>query len=65
MERMLDIKELAERLKVPISWVYDRTRLKGPECIPHYKIGKYVRFKESEVVTFLAARRLAKEEPGT
>lgn len=65
MEKLLDIRELADRLRVPVSWVYDRTRLKGPEHIPHYKIGKYIRFKESEVATYLAARKLAKDEAGS
>jgi excisionase family DNA binding protein len=37
---------MAEKLDVPVSWVYSRTRTNE---IPFYKIGKYVKFDESEV----------------
>ncbi|MCH9032288.1 MAG: helix-turn-helix domain-containing protein [candidate division Zixibacteria bacterium] len=47
------MEELAAKLKVPVSWIYDRTRLGGPEKIPHYKIGKYVRFSGHQVEQFL------------
>jgi hypothetical protein len=42
---------LADRLKVPVSWVYQRTRL-GQQAIPHVKMGKYVRFDWDEVIAF-------------
>lgn len=57
MEHLLSAKDLAARLKVPVSWVYDRTRINGPDCIPHYKIGKYVRFSEAEVAVYLELRK--------
>ena len=44
-------QELALILKVPVSWIYQRTRL-GPVAIPFVKIGKYIRFKPEEVVKF-------------
>jgi len=53
MEELLDIGELAAKLKVPVSWIYDRTRRHGPDRIPHYKIGKYVRFSAPEVAEYL------------
>lgn len=53
MEELLDITELAAKLKVPVSWIYDRTRRHGPDRIPHLKIGKYVRFSEAEVLQYL------------
>ena len=44
------VEDLALHLRVPKTWVYDRTRENGPEVIPHIKLGKYVRFNpESEV----------------
>ena len=52
VEELITVQELAKRLKVPVSWVYQRTRL-GQEAIPHVKIGKYVRFNWEEVVDFL------------
>jgi hypothetical protein len=42
--RFLDPEGLASHLGVPKSWIYDRT---GPSCgdrIPHFKMGKYIRF---------------------
>lgn len=56
MDTYLDIKELARRLRVPVSWIYDRTRDNGADHIPHYKIGKYVRFLEAEVLEYLKKR---------
>ncbi len=53
MDTYLDIKDLAERLNVPVTWIYDRTRANGIDQIPHYKIGKYLRFLEAEVLEYL------------
>lgn len=55
-EQFIDAKELAAKLKVPISWVYDRTRNGGPDRIPFLKLGRYVRFIESEVLAYLMKR---------
>jgi excisionase family DNA binding protein len=49
-QQLIGIQEMAERLSVPVSWIYARTRTKE---VPHYKIGKYVRFDESEVWEWL------------
>ena len=57
MEHYLSAKDLAARLNVPVSWVYDRTRINGPDRLPHFKIGKYVRFSEAEVAVYLETRR--------
>jgi hypothetical protein len=38
------VTTLAEFLGVPKTWIYDRTRVNGPEVIPHMKFGKYIRF---------------------
>ena len=43
---LIEINEMAEKLSVPTSWIYQRTRTNE---IPHYKIGKYVRFDEALV----------------
>ena len=51
-DKLLTVKEMAEILSVPISWLYQRTRL-GQDVIPHIKMGKYVRFKPDEVIAFL------------
>ena len=54
-ERLLNPKEMAKILGVPVSWLYQRTRL-GPKVFPHVKVGKYVRFDPEEVLTFLRTK---------
>ena len=47
---LIGVEEMAKKLDVPISWLYARTRTNE---IPHLKVGKYVRFDESEVWEWL------------
>jgi len=54
---LLTVEEVAELLKVPVSWVYDRTRLRGLNRIPGFRLGKYWRFQESEVLAWLERQR--------
>ena len=59
IQELLTVDELASLLKVPKSWIYEHTRKRGADRLPHIKLGKYLRFFESEVREFLqnAARR--------
>ena len=50
-DELIKVGELAKRLNVPVSWIYQRTRF-GQKAIPHVKMGKYVRFNLAEVVKF-------------
>ena len=50
---LMTIDELARKLQIPVSWVYSRVRQKGENSIPHFKIGKYVRFHEAAVKKWL------------
>ncbi len=56
---LLTVHEVAELLKVPASWVYERTRQRGMPRLPHLKVGKYLRFRTSEVEKFLETLRRA------
>jgi excisionase family DNA binding protein len=49
----LTIEEMAARLKVHPSWLYSRTRETGEGTIPRIKVGKYIRFNESEVMAWI------------
>ena len=49
-QNLISIKEMAERLSVPISWLYQRTRTGE---IPFFKIGKYVRFDVGQVMKWV------------
>ena len=45
--------ELAERLKVPASWVYEKTRARSRDPLPVIRLGKYMRFNWPDVVAWL------------
>ena len=54
---LLTAHEVAEILKVPVSWVYEHTR---PGCgapLPHTKLGKYLRFFAADILNYLEAIR--------
>jgi excisionase family DNA binding protein len=50
---ILTPEELAERLKVPVSWIYDKQRTRCKNKIPSKPMGRYVRFDWDEVVKWL------------
>ncbi len=52
-EELLTIDELAALLKVPKSWIYAHTRPRSRTRLPHFKLGKYLRFSEQDVRAFL------------
>ena len=56
IEELLTTKELAERLKCPVSWVYSRTREKSADAIPRILMGKYQRFRWTAVCRWLEAQ---------
>ena len=56
-ETLLTVHDVAEILKVPPSWVYGRTRERSKDRIPGFRLGKYWRFAEADVLAWLAARR--------
>ena len=53
-ERLLTPPELAEHLQVPISWVYDQSRV---GAIPTVRVGRYLRFHLGEVLGYLQAQK--------
>jgi excisionase family DNA binding protein len=55
--QLLTVSEIAEALKVPVSWVYERTRRRGAEQIPHIKLGKYLRFEPASIRAWLESMR--------
>lgn len=57
--RLLTVREVANLLHLPTSWVYERTRKAGREQLPHVKLGKYLRFEESDVLAFIQRQRCA------
>ncbi len=57
-EIILDVDGLASYLKVTKSWVYERTHLNE---IPHYKIGKFPRFRKKEIDRWLERSKINSE----
>ena len=46
----LTVQEAADLLRVPVSWLYERTRTNS---VPHVKLGKYLRFDRDELVAWI------------
>ncbi len=55
--RLLTVHEVAELLQVPVSWVYGRMRKRSLERLPGFRIGKYWRFSEREVLAWVDSQR--------
>ena len=49
-QNLIGINEMAEKLDVPVSWVYSRTRTNE---IPHFRVGKYVKFDPEKVMLWV------------
>ena len=56
-ERLLTVHEVAELLRVAVSWVYEHTRPGCSNPLPHVKIGKYLRFFPADIFVYLSAMR--------
>ena len=50
--RLFTIKEAAEVLRIPVSWLYERTRR---NAIPYRRIGKYVRFTQDDLKEIISS----------
>jgi excisionase family DNA binding protein len=54
MEKYLNAKELGEFLSMSSGTIYYLCHL---DLIPYYKIGRLVRFKESEIIEWLSKKK--------
>lgn len=55
--KLLTIQQVADMLHVPVSWVYGRTRKRSVERLPGIRLGKYWRFREEEIHTWVESQR--------
>ena len=53
--RLFTVEEAAETLKLPKSWLYERTR---KNAIPFRRIGKYVRFTAEDIIEIIGAHTI-------
>ena len=58
-DALLTVRDVAEVLRVPVSWVYEHARRRSRPRLPSIKIGKYLRFTASDVRAFLAQVRMS------
>ena len=56
LEQLLTPDEAAALLQVPLSWVYQHTRRRSLDRIPFVKIGRYVRFREEDLLGYINRR---------
>ena len=57
-ESLLTVEEVAELLQVPVSWVYERTRRRSVDRILGFRLGKYWRFREVDIVAWIERQRV-------
>jgi excisionase family DNA binding protein len=50
---LMTVTEVAEFLRVPLSWVYDHVRPGCRDPLPHVKLGKYLRFRSSDIDAYI------------
>jgi len=62
--KLLTVEQLADALNIPVSWIYQRTRLR-PQEIPFVRIGRYIRFDLEQVITFFKNKGLPNHEPNS
>jgi len=60
MEKLLNIEELSNLLGVEVSTLYIWTHRKA---IPFIKLGKFIRFKESAIQTWLQQKTVQPGQP--
>jgi predicted DNA-binding transcriptional regulator AlpA len=56
-EPLDNVNDLAKKLNISPSWIYNKTRQKGPNTIPVIRVGRYCRFRPSEVLDWLQKRQ--------
>ena len=56
-DELLTAAEVAQFLRVPLSWVYERCRVGAIDPLPHMKLGKYLRFRKTDLLVFVNGLR--------
>lgn len=65
-EHLLTAAEVAEMLRVSPSWIREKTRerslIRDTDPLPHVRLGKYVRFRWTDVSQWLDRQSTRKAE---
>ncbi len=56
-DQLLTVTEVAALLHLPVSWVYGRMRKRASDRLPGYRLGKYWRFREQEILEWVKRHR--------
>lgn len=54
VDPMFSVEEAGAHLGVSVSWIYNE----GKHLIPHYKIGRTLKFRKSDLDEFLERRKV-------
>ncbi|MGH9505042.1 MAG: helix-turn-helix domain-containing protein [Terriglobales bacterium] len=54
MPEILTPEEVAELLRVPLTWVYEKSRPRCRNPLPCNRVGRYIRFSRSAVLEWFA-----------
>jgi excisionase family DNA binding protein len=57
VETLLTVREAADFLKVPVSWIYEHTRQGCEDPLPVVRVGKYLRFFSRDILDYLEAMK--------
>ena len=61
---ILTPQQVAERLQVPVSWIYEQSRnrssIRVPDPLPHMKLGRYLRYDWHKVIAWMERQSKAK-----
>jgi excisionase family DNA binding protein len=55
--RLLTVEQVADLLHVPSSWVYGHTRRRAQDRIPGFRLGKYWRFIEADILQWVEKQK--------
>jgi excisionase family DNA binding protein len=58
IDHLLTPEEAAEILRVKLSWLYQHTRRRSQDRIPFVKVGRYLRFREQDLLAYIESRKL-------
>jgi excisionase family DNA binding protein len=56
-DTLLTVHEVANLLHVPVSWVYEHTRTRCTNRIPGFRLGKYWRFREDDILQWIEGQK--------
>jgi len=60
---ILTPEEVAARLKVPPSWVYEKTRARCRNPMPCLRLGRYIRFAWPKIIEWLSTESQQQAAP--